>query len=108
MEGRERRWGTLSPKPLGIYRFVLPQQKGVAGRPSPWGGSSGASRFCCCRSRSALGSHPCVALSSVGTKGVGFQDGTGCFPFPLPWGSLGKEAGKGEVLGLASRGSLSW
>ena len=37
MEGRERRWGTLSPKPPGIYRLVLPQQKGVAGRPSPRG-----------------------------------------------------------------------
>ena len=61
-------WGTLSPRPPGIYRFVLAPAR-------VWKGKKAG---CCqparpCRSqapRSALGSHPCVALSPAGAKAV--------------------------------------
>ena len=46
MELREWSWGTLSPKPPGIYRLGLLQQKGGPDDP-PGGRSPGGSHPCC-------------------------------------------------------------
>ena len=59
--------GDLSPRPPGIYRFGLLQQKG-GGRTTCFKGRPAL--LLCAGSRSALGSHPCVALSSAGAKGA--------------------------------------
>ena len=59
--GRNEIWGTLSPKPPGIYRF-FPCSRRVS-KPGGPNGPPGLLRFA--RLQSALGSLPSVALPSV-------------------------------------------
>ena len=63
-----RDWGTLSPKPPGIFRFSLAPAEGS--KPGGPDGPPGLLRFA--RLQSALGSLPSVALPSVEQKASEF------------------------------------
>src|SRR6516162_1137202 len=68
-----------------IYRF-FPAPAGLAGRPS----CEGTPDLPFAGLQPALGSLPSVALSSAEANGDWCGQGE-CFPFPLPWESIGAE-----------------
>ena len=110
-EGVGRSWGTLSPKPPGIYRFGLLQQRRTTGRATlpVWGKI--ARRFSLLLSAGSgrrSGRIPALPYPPPEQGAPGGWEGARGFPFPLPWGSLGWETGKGGADAPDTRGKRSW